>query len=268
MPGSNDRDSLFVNARSVTAHSPSVLSAVATAEDYSKEENVADRPARNSEVVLSQSVSHSPVPPQLAPVFERSVPVSGLGAEQPAEQDKPLTVTDVYDQTADFVWRSLQRLGVPQADLEDVLQEVFVVVHKKLRTYDHRCKLTTWVFGITMRVASRQRQRAYVRREALTDAIPERAGSETPEQHATRRQAIRQLSEVLSRLSEEKRATFVMFELERLSCEEIAEITDVPVGTVYSRLHAARREFTAAVERLHMRQESTAAAARRVGGTK
>ena len=79
-------------------------------------------------------------------------------------------VTRIYQANADFVWRSLQRLGVRGPDLDDVLQEVFVVVHQRLGTFDGTAKMTTWLFGIAMRIASDYRRSARVRREVLTDA--------------------------------------------------------------------------------------------------
>src|SRR4029079_6330881 len=66
-------------------------------------------------------------------------------------------VTRIYQANADFVWRSLQRLGIRDPDLDDVLQEVFVVVHQRLHTFDGSAKMTTWLFAICLRVASASR---------------------------------------------------------------------------------------------------------------
>jgi RNA polymerase sigma-70 factor, ECF subfamily len=161
-----------------------------------------------------------------------------LGAEQ------------VYALHADFVWRTLQHLGVRSADLEDLGQEVFVAVHRNLATFDGRSKLTTWLFGICLHLVQRHRRRAYLRLEFLQAEPPERIDPDTPERRYAEERARLELAQLLHKLSPERRATFVMFEVEGMSCEEIAELTAVPVGTVYSRLHLARKQVTAAAARL------------------
>lgn len=163
-----------------------------------------------------------------------------------------LTVTAVYEAHADFVWASLQRLGVRASDLDDVLQEVFVVVHQRLHTFDGSSKLTTWLYGVCLRTASDYRRRAWRRREQVGDDPVEQGPGDaqrTPEDDAASGEGRRRLESVLDELDVDKRAVFVMFEVEELSCDEIASIVGVPVGTVYSRLHAARKQFEKAVAR-------------------
>ena len=171
---------------------------------------------------------------------------------------RQLDASEVYSAHADFVWASLQRLGVRPPDLDDVLQEVFVIVHQRLHTFDHSSKLTTWLFGICLRAASDYRRRAWRRREQVGDApVEEPATSEayTPEDAAVGQQSRARLDKILDELDLEKRAVFVMFEVEELSCDEIAGIVGVPVGTVHSRLHAARKQFERAVGRQMARDE-------------
>jgi len=163
-----------------------------------------------------------------------------------------LDATGVYSAHGDFVWASLQRLGVRPHDLDDVLQEVFVVVHQRLHTFDHSSKLTTWLFGICLRAASDYRRRAWRRREQVGDLPveePPQIEAVTPEDAAVRRQSRERLDKVLDELDLEKRVVFVMFEVEELSCDEIAALVGVPVGTVHSRLHAARKQFEKAIGR-------------------
>lgn len=169
----------------------------------------------------------------------------GLPADLP-------TVSSVQEEHGDFVWRSLQRLGVREADLEDMMQEVFVVVHRRLGSFDGTSKMTTWLFGICSRVASGYRRSAYVRRERPVPDVPEGAGPDSapgPEEAASARQSRALLDSLIGELDVEKRAVFVMFEIDELSCEEIAGIVGVPVGTVYSRLHGARKAFEKALAR-------------------
>jgi RNA polymerase sigma-70 factor (ECF subfamily) len=152
-------------------------------------------------------------------------------------------VEELYAEHAEFVWRSLQHLGVRSADLEDLLQEVFIVVHRKLPDFDGRSRVTTWLFGICLRVAARQRRRAWFRFERQGVEVPERAEERTPEDQLGEEQRSRVFERALGHLSLEQRAVFVLFEFEGKSCQDIAELVGAPLGTVYSRLHHARRDL-------------------------
>lgn len=164
-------------------------------------------------------------------------------------------VATIYETHAGFVWASLQRLGVRDADLEDVVQEVFVVVHQRKHTFDGSAKMTTWLFGISLRVASAYRRRGFRRKEIVVAEPPEpHAGeSSSPEHDLAAAESRRRLHVLLDELDIEKRAVFVMFEIDEMSCEEIADILGVPVGTVYSRLHGARKAFQKALARMQSR---------------
>src|SRR5262245_7643872 len=82
-----------------------------------------------------------------------------------------MTFEDVYEEHFEFVWRTLRRLGVPAADLADVAQEVFLVVHRRLADFEERSKVTTWLFRIATHAARDRRRRAHVRREVLEEAV-------------------------------------------------------------------------------------------------
>jgi RNA polymerase sigma-70 factor (ECF subfamily) len=186
------------------------------------------------------------------------------GAEDVAPR---LDVVRVHEQHADFVYLSLQRLGVGDADVEDLLQEVFLVVHRRLHTFDGSSALRTWLFGICTRVAAGSRNKAYHRREESRGDLPTdtRASGATPEEAAAAGQDRARLAAILDTMDPEKRALFVMFELDEMSCEEIAELFGIPVGTVYSRLHAARKAFQGAVARFEARESSRGVARCRGG---
>lgn len=168
-----------------------------------------------------------------------------------AAVEPSLDVCSVHSEHADFVWRSLQRLGVRDVDLADVLQDVFVVVHRRLSTFDGSSEMTTWLFGICLRIAAGYRRKAHRQLEELTNEIPEPKveGTLDPEEALTAKQERSLLALILDGMELEKRAVFVMFELDNLSCPAIASIMGVPVGTVYSRLSAARESFAAAARR-------------------
>jgi RNA polymerase sigma-70 factor (ECF subfamily) len=155
----------------------------------------------------------------------------------------------VYEAHGRFVWDSLQRLGIRSVDLSDVFQETFMIVHQRLGSFEGQARLTTWLFGVCLRVAANYRRRAHLRREEIMAEVPGVAAPEgsDPESAAERAEARRTLQHALDAMDLDKRAIFVMFEVEELSCAEIAAALGIPVGTVYSRLHHARRQFDAAL---------------------
>jgi RNA polymerase sigma-70 factor (ECF subfamily) len=153
----------------------------------------------------------------------------------------------VYEELFDFVWRSLRRLGVTPAGIDDAVQDVFIVVHRRLPEFAGRSSLKTWVLGIALRVA-RDHQRSRRRKgdhEELDARIPDAAPG--PVESLARAEALRELDRILSTLDEDKRAVFVLAEIEELTAPEIAEALEINVNTVYSRLRAARRAFDAAL---------------------
>jgi RNA polymerase sigma-70 factor (ECF subfamily) len=172
-----------------------------------------------------------------------------LGAEAGVSYDLPT----VHRLHGEFVWLSLQRLGAPPSGVDDLFQEVFLVVHRQLGTFEGRSKLTTWLFAICVRVVSAHRRRARVRRETQLDDAELPADQVSPEVLLQQGEMRAHLESVLDGMEPTRRATFVMFEIEGLSCEEIAEVSDVPVGTVYSRLHAARKDFVKSMNREALR---------------
>jgi RNA polymerase sigma-70 factor (ECF subfamily) len=174
--------------------------------------------------------------------------------DQGMPAETPLDVTAVYASHAELVWASLQRLGVREADLEDMFQEVFVVVQRRIHTFEARSRMSTWLFGICMRVAAGYRRRGYVRHERATDPLDHTgaaaavaAPGASPEDVAAAHQANARLATILDQMDLDKRAVFVMAEIEEMSCDAIAALLGVPVGTVYSRLHRARRQFEDAI---------------------
>ena len=160
----------------------------------------------------------------------------------------------VYSEHADFVWRSLCRLGAAPADSEDLLQEVFVVVQRRRGDFEGRSKLETWLFGICLRVIKQHRRRARFRRERPAEAGPEPIDAHTPEHEVEQQEARQRLERALAELAPDRRAALVMFEIEGLSTRAIAEVMGVPVGTIHSRLHLARRDFERALARIERRE--------------
>ncbi len=150
-----------------------------------------------------------------------------------------------------FVVRFLNRLGLPDADLEDVVQEVFLVVHRKGGYRPGTGSPTTWLAEIALRTAlARRRQNRRNETDPLHTADEVRDLRAGPEARLDAAESLELVRRALATLDLEKRAVFVLFELEGESGEDIAEALGVPRGTVYSRLFHARAEFTAALGRL------------------
>ncbi len=155
----------------------------------------------------------------------------------------------IYDEHFWFVWRSLRRLGVVEADLSDATQDVFLVVYRRFAEFEHRAKVTTWLFRICFRVAKDRSRRAHRWREVLDSAPGELdvAGDAAPGDALERRQALALFEAAIEELDLDQRAVLVSFELEEMSGEEIATALGIPLGTVYSRLRLARAAFRKAV---------------------
>lgn len=124
---------------------------------------------------------------------------------------------------------------------------MFVVVHRKLDSFEGRSTLRTWVYGICLRTASDYRRRAHVRREQSVEEVPT-TSFEADQEHAIERSRHRKrLLELLDALDEEKRQVFVLYEIEELDMKEIAEAMGTPLQTAYSRLRAARQMLARAL---------------------
>ncbi len=150
---------------------------------------------------------------------------------------------EFYGRHFTFVVRSARRLGTPPEEAEDVMQEVFAVAFRKLRQFEGG-KVTTWLYRICANVVSHQHRRRRVRRLFAPLFLSEPvADPRTPEGHLAESQAQRQVGKILERMKPKKREVFVLYELEGLSGDEIAERVGCPVQTVWTRLYHAREEF-------------------------
>jgi RNA polymerase sigma-70 factor (ECF subfamily) len=162
----------------------------------------------------------------------------------------------IYARWANFVWLTLQRLGVRHDDLEDVCHDVFVIAHRKLPEFDGRSQVNAWLFGICVRVAANYRRRAHIRLERASGSLNHDEGtmlaapeSTRPDQAFVRQETQARVEAIFDRMDLAKRAVFLMFEVEGMACKDIAEQLGVPIGTVYSRLHAARQFVLQEIER-------------------
>lgn len=168
-----------------------------------------------------------------------------------------MTLREIYDTHADFVWRNLRRLGVSAEDSQDALQDVFVAVQAHLHQFEGRSSLSTWIFTICRTVA-RDRRRRLAREQGraldneIEQAIDLRANVERAAEHNER---VAILEVLLAGLEVEQRSVFILFEIEKMTGEEICEALEIPLGTVYSRLQAARKAFRQALSRREASQK-------------
>jgi len=178
----------------------------------------------------------------LVPSQPAAAPLRDAGAEAPGSVAvNALVFEQVYAQHFEFVWRSLRMLGVEQAALADLSQDVFSTVARQLSSFEGRSSLRTWVFGIAQHLASnhrRRRARKLDRLQPLTDA---HAGNEpSPHAHAEGREAADLVVRFCAELEESRRAVFVLGLLEGVPAAEIAALLELPLNTVYTRMHALR----------------------------
>jgi RNA polymerase sigma-70 factor, ECF subfamily len=149
-----------------------------------------------------------------------------------------------------FVWRTLRRLGVPDSDVEDASQRVFLVAHRRLAEIAPESE-RSFLFQTALRVAAdwrrAQRRRCEDTGMALAD-VPDVAAN--PEEMVDQQRRRERLDQVVRSMPMELRAVFVLFELEEMTLVEIAKMSDTPLGTVASRLRRARQAFSKAVRRL------------------
>jgi RNA polymerase sigma-70 factor (ECF subfamily) len=156
----------------------------------------------------------------------------------------PPQIRALVDEHFGFVARSVRRLGVPEIDVDDVTQDVFLVASNKLDRFVPGNE-RAFLFGIAMRVASESRRARRRRdaRERVAAVAATTAGGPTPEQLASDQQTRVLLDEILDAMPDNVRVVFVLFELEELTMAEIATILNVPPGSVASRLRRGREIF-------------------------
>lgn len=152
---------------------------------------------------------------------------------------------EIYEAHVDMVYRTLRRMGVPSAAVDDVAQEVFVAVHRALPTWEGRASLRTWVYRIARNAALNHRRGARRRPDGVTTALADEVANTgvDPETQVAQREAIEELARVLDHIDEGKREVLVLMELEGFSAPEVADLLAVPLNTVYSRLRLARAEL-------------------------
>ncbi len=171
-------------------------------------------------------------------------------AAPPDTEDRDQRVAALVRAHIGLVWRTLRRLGVPEADLEDAMQKVFIVVSEKLLAIELG-REQSYVFGTAMRVASEFRRRRRRWREESLGALERHGdGAPAPDDQAQTRRKLALVADILAGMPEELAATFLLYEFEQMTMTEIAELHAVPRGTVASRLRRAREAFRDQADKL------------------
>ena len=167
------------------------------------------------------------------------------------EHGRPWTFEAVYDAHFAFVWRSVRRLGIGDGAVDDVVQDVFITVHRRLDSFEERSSMKSWLFGIALHVVkdarrTLRRKPAHLggaaRSESDVELVADRA-SHDPHESAAKAEAVRTLHAVLDAMADEHREVFMLAELEQMTVPEIAAAVGANPNTVYSRLRAARADF-------------------------
>lgn len=168
------------------------------------------------------------------------------------DDTQPATpIAEIFSGHSDFVWRSLRRLGVRSADVDDALQEVFLVVHRRIADYEDRGLMRAWLFSICRQVSSHY-HRAAKRTEERHRGLVVSATAPDLEELVAQREAERIVNGFLEQLEEPQRMVFYLADIEGLTAPEISAALEVKLNTVYGRLRQARKRFEQA---LSLRQE-------------
>ena len=171
---------------------------------------------------------------------EREVPADEQAALVTGAEERAFRTLVIAN--APHLQRVLRSLGVPEADLDDICQETFIVAHRRLATFEGRSSLRTWLCGIALHIASDYRDKAYRRRELPSQAPPAPALEAQQERALERKQAWQLIETLLATLSKEQREVFVLYEIAELSMPDAARALGCPLQTAYSRLNAAREQ--------------------------
>jgi RNA polymerase sigma-70 factor (ECF subfamily) len=178
------------------------------------------------------------------------------------DSDSCETPEQAFEQHFSMVWRSLRRLGVAESALDDATQDVFLVLHRRWSDFQHQSSLRTWIYGISIRVASDHTRRARRERARMSnEEAPElESHAEAPDQLYQQREAALLLRFALAQLEDKERQILVLIDLEERSVVEAAEALGINLNTAYSRLRRARQSFEKALRAAQTKREALGSA--------
>jgi RNA polymerase sigma-70 factor (ECF subfamily) len=159
----------------------------------------------------------------------------------------------IFESHFDYVWHTLQRLGVRERDLEDVAHDFFVLVHRSLADYDTARPIRPWLFAFAVRVASDYRRLARHRVDLVPDATSLADPGASPHDLAVLHERLDRVARALDALSFDRRVLFVLHQIDGVPVNEAARILGIPVNTAHSRLRLARADFARALRQVELR---------------
>jgi RNA polymerase sigma-70 factor (ECF subfamily) len=188
----------------------------------------------------------------MSPIVDQVVPWARRGGHVATGEPTDVKLPQETRYSFEFVYRScyvpvarwVRALGANDGDVEDLTQEIFIIVRRKLAAFDGR-NLPGWLYRIAQRTVRDHRRSAWVRNVLGKQATAPEATAPGPSgfQVLHQRERRKVLEAILARMSEKRRTTFVLFEIEGYSGEEIAQIQSLRLKTVWTRLHHARKDF-------------------------
>lgn len=169
---------------------------------------------------------------------------SDSSSEDQADRTDRAEFETLYRDHFAFVWRTLRRFAVADAQLEDTAQEVFLIAHRRPGAWHEWSSPRAWLFGVARRVAADHR-RGRDRHARKLAALPELDGPAPIDERLDQQQRLRVIAEAIAALAPDRRTIYVLAELEGLSAPEIAQACEIKLNTVYSRLRRARHDVAA-----------------------
>ncbi len=206
--------------------------------------------------VVVPMISALPVVPPTLP----SVASSASSASSPSPGETLPSFDALYEEHVAFAWRAARRMGVLPSSVEDVVQDVFLVLHRRLHEYDGRTPVRAWLLGIVARVVAdhrrtfRRKQSRWLAQED-EDWVEQVASPRlAPSEDAEQAEALRLVVTLLEELEPGRREVLALFQIEQMTVPEIAATLGLNVNTAYARLRSARQDFDAAYARHLARQ--------------
>jgi RNA polymerase sigma-70 factor (ECF subfamily) len=187
-------------------------------------------------------------------------PVEDLVAQPRPEPPAPLEFRAIYERWFDEVSRWIRAMGGPEADREDLVQDVFLVVHRRLPDFDGQ-NVAGWLYQIARHRVRDFRRLLWVKHMLfgsvpLSDTLTK--GGASPADSLETSEKRKTLERLLSKLNDSERAALVLFEIDGYSGEQIAEIQGVPVNTVWARIHKSRKKLQASLVKIESREQKRA----------
>jgi RNA polymerase sigma-70 factor, ECF subfamily len=173
---------------------------------------------------------------------------------QPGASERLADLEAVYREYHAFVWRILHHFGLRGEAVDDAVQEVFLVVHRRLVSFDGRTSIKNWLYGIARRVASDHRKK-HQRRHARLRLVASSEDEAREPRQLERLTTTELVERLLDSLDEDKREVFVLAEVEGMTAPEIASMLGINLNTVYSRLRTARAHFHREAVRYRARED-------------